>query len=209
MFYALIKKIKSSLPYLLIIFILGAGSYVYFLRVQENYRSITSFASCVNAGYPILPTYPEQCRVPGKIFTNPNQVREEPSPSQIATSTMSHVELKYLVDGEFVAIGSSSPQLASTNLYLNADLNKDSLSDTVFIASEKIDSKESVYYLLLALGLHSGELAAANGINVGRKEPQTVYLDSSGIIRVTYNCDTKQECSYKFAIQNDILVPYK
>ncbi len=201
------KKLKSSLFYLLIIFILGVASYTYFLRVQENYRSITSFASCVDAGYPILPTYPEQCRIPGKTFTNPNQVREELSPSLLATSTTNHTELKYLVDGDLVTIGSSSSQLASTDLYLSADLNKDSLSDTVFIASKKIDSKETAYYLLLALGLHSGELAAANGVEIGRKEPQAAYVDSNGIIRVTYSCDIEPECSYMFVIVNDILEP--
>ncbi len=62
---------KKSLPILLIILLLIAAGAVWLLtRKTVPQPIISTFEECAAAGYPILETYPEQCRTPdGKSFT--------------------------------------------------------------------------------------------------------------------------------------------
>ncbi|HYC83255.1 MAG TPA: hypothetical protein VEB60_01760 [Candidatus Paceibacterota bacterium] len=54
-----------------------------FTNVEET--SITSFAECAAAGYPIMESYPEQCRTPdGRLFVNEIATSSAPT---ISTST--------------------------------------------------------------------------------------------------------------------------
>jgi hypothetical protein len=55
------KKILSALAILLVT--LGFIAYSY--GEDQKKQSITSFEECVSAGYPVMTSYPEQCRVPG------------------------------------------------------------------------------------------------------------------------------------------------
>ena len=42
---------------------------------NKNTKNITTYQECVDAGYPILESYPSRCLTPdGQSFTNPNQV---------------------------------------------------------------------------------------------------------------------------------------
>lgn len=46
---------------------------------QQRLLSISSFDECAAAGYPIMESYPEQCRTPdGRTFVNPNQSVQQP-----------------------------------------------------------------------------------------------------------------------------------
>ena len=46
------------------------GGIIYFSTSQLSIKSIASYEDCVNAGYPILESYPEQCMTPdGRSFT--------------------------------------------------------------------------------------------------------------------------------------------
>lgn len=41
---------------------------------QQRILSITTFEECASAGYPIMESYPEQCRTPdGRVFVNESQ----------------------------------------------------------------------------------------------------------------------------------------
>ncbi len=72
------SAMKKSNFYIMPLAILGillllAG--VLFLYKYMSVKSVSNFAECVNQGYTVLETYPEQCRTPdGKVFT---QVIEE------------------------------------------------------------------------------------------------------------------------------------
>ena len=62
---------KKSLPILLIVLLLIAAD-VAWLVTKKNAPQpiITTFEECAQAGYPILESYPEQCRTPdGRSFT--------------------------------------------------------------------------------------------------------------------------------------------
>jgi hypothetical protein len=77
----------------------GAGS-IYFSRVQEQNPPpvIQSFDECVAAGYPVLESYPEQCKTPdGKSFVQNigNELEKQelirvsrPRPNQIISSPL-------------------------------------------------------------------------------------------------------------------------
>lgn len=205
------KISRSNLVYFATLISIAIMSYIYFLKTEEAHSSITSFESCLKAGYPVLPTYPEECKIPGKTFTNPNQVKEVVSPSQTASSTKAYFDLEYLINGAKVTIGTRDEQLLPTQVGHAIDLNNDSLLDVAFVAEKKVSIETSEYYLLLALGLHNGGFTAANGLLISeltsKAKPTNVYINKNNEIEVAYTCMEGYECFYKFIVKDDILEP--
>lgn len=71
------KKIIIGIVLLLLI--------VAIISIMLTKNEITTFEECVEAGYPVMETYPEQCMIKdGQIFTNPNQ---EPLDNSIAVNS--------------------------------------------------------------------------------------------------------------------------
>lgn len=65
------KRAPLIVIVVLVVLVVGLGSWL-LVRLFTP-PSVTSYAECVAAGYPILETYPEQCRTPdGRTFTNPD-----------------------------------------------------------------------------------------------------------------------------------------
>jgi hypothetical protein len=65
------KRAPLIVIIVLAVLVVGLGSWL-LVRLFTP-PSVTSYAECVAAGYPILETYPEQCRTPdGRTFTNPD-----------------------------------------------------------------------------------------------------------------------------------------
>jgi len=62
---------KSLLIVLIIIFvaIIGIGIYIWFLSQKPEEPIITNFEECAAAGYPIMESYPRQCRAVNQTFT--------------------------------------------------------------------------------------------------------------------------------------------
>jgi hypothetical protein len=72
---------KNTISAIVVIVIL-IGIYIYFRNNQQQYLAVGNYEQCIAAGYPILDTYPQQCKTPdNRTFTNPNQ------PPLTATST--------------------------------------------------------------------------------------------------------------------------
>lgn len=77
------------------ILVVIAAAVVYLVPRKANSPSrpgpeVTDFESCVNAGNPILETYPAQCRTPdGRTFTE--EVEEEPAEVVVETPVMGAV----------------------------------------------------------------------------------------------------------------------
>ncbi len=61
------KTDKAKYLLLLIVSIAGVGIYLY--TKQAKLSAINSFEDCQNAGFPVLETYPEQCRTNNKMFS--------------------------------------------------------------------------------------------------------------------------------------------
>jgi len=63
---------KKTFAFLLIVIILG-GTVVYFTVLKQDrvvVPGVNSFEECVSAGYPVMESYPRQCKTPdGKTFT--------------------------------------------------------------------------------------------------------------------------------------------
>ncbi len=200
---------KSSLLYLVSLVSIAVAVYIYFLKTEERYKSITSFESCVAAGYKVLTTYPEQCKIPGKVFTNPGQKKEVVTQALTSSSTKTYFDLEYLINGTKVTLGTGTEPFLPTQLGYVKDLNMDMLVDVVFIVEKKINEESSEYYLLLALGLHSGEFAPANGLLIDvlttAVRPSNIYINKNNEIEVAHSCIEGHECFYKYRIVNDIL----
>ncbi len=66
----------STLIGLLVVLTILAGLLLSLSNIAKQQRiiSIDSFAACKQAGFPIMESYPEQCRTPdGRTFVNPDQ----------------------------------------------------------------------------------------------------------------------------------------
>lgn len=60
----------------LLVILLVIGIFLWKSQSNSNIKAINSFEDCAKAGYPIMESFPEQCRVPGgKTFTK--QVTEQ------------------------------------------------------------------------------------------------------------------------------------
>ncbi len=51
----------------------------------SSQASVNSFQACVDAGNPVMESYPEQCRANGQTFTNPDQKVTSPDPAPSGT----------------------------------------------------------------------------------------------------------------------------
>lgn len=65
-------KLNRKLLYIILVVLFLIGGFVLFkiLKTQSSARVVNNFEKCAKAGYPILESYPRQCRTPdGKTFT--------------------------------------------------------------------------------------------------------------------------------------------
>lgn len=70
------------------VLVVGLGSWLVVRTFFPPAPAVDSYAECVAAGYPILETYPEQCRTPdGRTFTNPDAPPQTPPPTPTPTPT--------------------------------------------------------------------------------------------------------------------------
>lgn len=189
------SKLKLFLYVVLVIFI--GGSYLFFRQVQKEYTSITTFEECVSAGYTVLPTYPEQCKIPGKIFTNNSQV----ATTDTVASTTQHKNINpknttYDIEGQTVTLENGKAVLTSdqtedfssttTVQYfgneLRVDIDGDTKEDAAFIVTSTGAGSGTFYYLVVALAKNEG-YSGTNGILLGdRIAPQTTEWRNGEIV---------------------------
>lgn len=97
------KKLIIGIIIGLLIVGLGIGIFIYSKR-SVTISEISSFEECVKAGYPILETYPRQCKAPdGRVFSEKIEV---------ATTTPEEICENLCGDGicqEIVCLGSGCP----------------------------------------------------------------------------------------------------
>lgn len=82
----------TALVGILIILVIVAGLLLSLSRVsgENKMLSISSYADCAAAGYPIEETYPQQCVTPdGRVFVAPNSSLSAPDASSTETSSSS------------------------------------------------------------------------------------------------------------------------
>ncbi len=202
------KTSKNNLIYLAILVVTALSAYVFFVEAEKEYKSISSFEACVKAGYPVSSSYPEECTLPGKVFVNPRQKKEVVTTIQSTTSNLDYLSLGYLINGQSVSIGTGTENLVKFEIeHISSDVNADKLQDVLFVAEKKLTNKNSLYYLMLALGLHNGEKVAANGLLLGSTTPKKILQRVDGSIEVSFNCSSNASCFSVFKVEGDILRP--
>lgn len=86
----------TSLIGILIVLVIVAGLLLALSQTAKEQRmlSIQSYQDCVQAGYPVMESYPSQCRTPdGRLFVNPNEQAPMPPTEQATSSATSTVEV--------------------------------------------------------------------------------------------------------------------
>ncbi|MCF7843686.1 hypothetical protein K9M47_02180 [Candidatus Gracilibacteria bacterium] len=214
-----IKSIKFTFYVLLVIFIFSV--YIFFKHVQEKYISINSFDDCSNAGYEILPTYPEQCKIPGKIFVNKSQSASFDNFDKNSTSSQklnSPRNTSYDIEGNSVilndgaaVINQTENGIISNNIVqyvgneLRVDVNSDNLNDSAFILTSKGTGNETYYYLVVSLNKNNA-FTGTNGAYLGdRIIPQSTEFINGEIV-VKYL--DRQPLVSKLAVPNLKVVRY-
>jgi hypothetical protein len=180
--------------------------------MQIEYSSIVTFEDCIRAGYPSIPTYPEQCKIPGKVFTNTVQVASRDiveSTSTFPEKNMNPKNTSYDIEGIAIllqngkgvyATSTSEVSSSSTVEYfgndLRVDLNNDSKEDAAFFVTRKeVGTQDIYYYLVVALNTRDGYIGT-NGILIGdRITPQSIEFKNGEMV-ATY-LDRKPDESMK------------
>lgn len=183
----------------ILLVVLLIGSYLFFKQIQNEYAAIDTFQACVDAGYPVLESYPEQCKIPGKVFTNTTQVKEIDNKEVVVTipeKNMNPRNASYDIEGQHITLengkwvpsnSASSSSLAITYLgnELRIDVNKDGQEDTLFVLVDTTQVDHIFYYLVAALNIN-GEYVGTNGVLLGdRISPKTTEWRNNEIV-VTY-----------------------
>ncbi len=144
-------------------------SYSYFADKRSEYDRIDSFLECKKNGYPIMESYPEICKMPGKQFVNEEQVKQiekESNETRLYEDT-SFISGNYFLDGELVyfndgiattSLKSIEKLIIETSSYKKADLTKDGALDTIFLV-KAYDKREILtgVYLGATIGLSEGQ----------------------------------------------------
>lgn len=220
--------VKIFLYTLLVIFLFIA--YLYFKQAQNKYLSITNFDECVSAGYQVLTTYPEQCKIPGKVFINTNQTA-----SSITLSTTTDIIKKinpkntsYDIEGEIYSLDngvaikveqidntSSTTTIKYFGNELRVDVTGDKKEDSAFILTSESSGSGTFYYLVVAILNDNGKYDGTNGVLIGdRIIPKTTEFRNGEIVVNYLDRKIEEPMSKKpmvltsryFKVSNDTLI---
>jgi len=92
----MMPKNTKLIAFFFVLLIVGIGVWKY--QQKSKVEQINSFEECAQAGYPIMESYPEQCRTPdGKSFT-----RQIPSQVGLQSETVGEIGLSFQHPSELV-----------------------------------------------------------------------------------------------------------
>ena len=180
----------------------------------------------MQAGYPKRSTYPEQCVMPGKIFTNQIQKKDTENHNLPSASTTKEFlssyfrNLSYLLEGQLIILHDGEGELPSNRILKRAttsievigdkflfDINNDKIEDTVFIfhtVSKNI--QKSSYYVASAMSLNTGYVGT-NALYVGDDFLGNAFMYKNGEIIMGYttkDATTTLKQKY-FVYENNLL----
>lgn len=221
------RNLKLFFSILLVVFLVGA--YLFFNQIQREYVAITTFQECIDAGYQVTGAYPEQCKIPGKVFTN---TKQEASVDIIEATTspeknMNPKNSSYDIEGHVITLQNgesiTSDQILESSAKkivkyfgneLRVDIDGDTKEDTAFLLTTNNSGTGTFYYLVVALNKDGGYIGT-NGVFIGdRIAPQTTEFRNGEIV-VNYTDRKIDEpmsakptlgISRYFKVMNDTLV---
>lgn len=178
---------------------------------------IHSFDDCINAGFPSLKTYPETCKIPGKLFTNESQRQEDAVP--IATSSTEaliskYKNLSYFIDGQkLTMIEGIGVFAASTSKQITFKLT-DAISvfkDTAnkeyaffLVVREDAISKQESYYLGSALSLNFS-FTGLNFLFLDTTISAVMFEYINDRLVVTYSTKEGVQKKRNFILENNLI----
>ncbi len=210
---------KLAKRYLFLIFlgILLFGSYLYFRSVHMNYMTILSFDDCIKAGFPSLKTYPETCRIPGKLFTNESQKQSDytpPTSSSTETLASSYKNLSYFVDGQKLKMtegigifaASTSKQITFRATDAISFFKKATNTEYGFFLAIREDTptKQQSYYLGSATSLYFS-FTGLNFLFLDTSVSSVMFEYDDDILTVTYSNQEGLQKKKNFTIENNLL----
>jgi hypothetical protein len=178
-------------------------AFVYFQWKQKQYDAIQTFEQCVNAGYKLLPTYPETCKVPGKVLTNLAQIK------QLAATTTPPILLqedykntRYIIDSKVLVLsdGRGSMTLGDSTTTIPFRYFGDEVSfvstttlengtstratSTVFLLTADTEIGSQIFFIALAIpSIKSDNQTGSNALFIGEGiSPQTVEHRKNKVI---------------------------
>ncbi|MDZ7786148.1 MAG: hypothetical protein U5L95_03440 [Candidatus Saccharibacteria bacterium] len=97
------KRVHKVVSTVILVIVVGIVAMLWYLSsVEDNITrtdvpeitdtsetEVTDFASCVEAGNPVMESYPEQCSANGVTYVNPEQRRESEAQAQPSTGIIS------------------------------------------------------------------------------------------------------------------------
>ena len=185
------------------VYIVGAcmlvGVYLFFTHIEKEYMAITTFKECVDAGYPILEKYPEECKIPGKVFVNTEQIKEEIKEdiTVISELYMNPKNTSYTIEGAQILLTdgvyvSNEQTVTYFGKELRVDLDNDTDEDSSFIATVVHASSTDIAYYLVVSRNEGGEYRGTNGVLLGENiSPLSTEFKNNTIV-VTYKEKEKQ-----------------
>lgn len=193
-----LKRSDTKLLAVLLLAILV--SYGYFHLANLRYQSITNFDECVTAGFPVLTKYPEECKMPGKIFVNERQQKTETQAVSHEDSLASDfTNITYVFEGRSILFsqgeattsfeGATNKKVLTFQIVASssilADLTGDLENDTVFLIRSFDEKGQMEYYLAAALKLYNG-YTGSNILRVpaSTSSPSLVYKNGGVVVRL-------------------------
>lgn len=189
------RKVKLFLYVLLITFLVI--TYMYFKQAQQKYLSITNFDECVASGHTVLTTYPEQCKIPGKVFINNSQ---EASIDSVKSKTSENMNTNpkntsYDIDGQNITLqngiatvsNNDEQRPSSTTIQyfgneLRVDIDGDSKEDSAFLVTSNNSGTGIFYYLVVSIK-KDDQYIGTNGVLIGdRILPKTTEFKNGEIV---------------------------
>lgn len=181
------KNINKKIIYG-IIFLFLMVTYFFFRQIEKEYLTIVTFDDCVAAGYPVLTTYPEQCKIPGKIFTNTVQVASKTEEKEVSPEKMMNPKnASYTIEGNSIELvhgvaSSTEGDITYFGNELMIDLDNDTKEDTAFILKQNSKGSGIFYYAVVALNKKDGYVGT-NGILLGdRIAPQSTEYRNNELV---------------------------
>jgi hypothetical protein len=174
-------------------------SYFFFKHIEKEYNAIITFEDCTRAGYLVIATYPEQCKIPGKTFTNTTQTATHEiveATSTFPEKNMNPKNTSYDIEGVHVLLqngksvytSSTTDTSTSSNTVeyagndLRIDVDGDQKEDATFLLTVRGSGSGTFYYLVTALNKDNGYVGT-NGILLGdRITPLSIAFKNNEIV---------------------------
>jgi hypothetical protein len=195
-------------------------SYSFFQKQRATYASITTFDGCVAAGFPRLESYPEQCKMPGKTFTNPRQKVASIAPPIETTDTPLHDfrNEAYVIDGtkidfvnghaEYLTTTMKSPPATTTSdivgePFIFRDSSSVSSTTALIIKSLRAGAKKEFYHLTASIKLRDTS-TGINAVYLGEDVNTPSFVYKNGRIVLRYETP-KKRIERQFVIEKNLL----